>query len=72
MQKDAAAGMHSPSADAVNGNLSPEKPADKTMGLRELKDSIDEAKVLLCDFLSFCHSFVLFLYLMKIYACTIS
>jgi len=45
MQKDAAIGMNSPNADAVNGNLSPENIADRTMGLRELKDSIEEAKV---------------------------
>lgn len=45
MQKDAAIGTNSSNADAVNGNLSPEKPADKAMGLRELKDSIEEAKV---------------------------
>ncbi|KAF7815058.1 E3 ubiquitin-protein ligase BRE1-like 2 [Senna tora] len=52
MQKDAAIGMHSPSKDAVNGNLSPEKPADRTMGLRELKDSIEEAKIVASDRLS--------------------
>ncbi|KAL1307880.1 hypothetical protein HN51_049776 [Arachis hypogaea] len=49
MQKDAAAGMQSPSADSVNGNLSPEKPTDRTMSLRELKDSIEEAKILNAD-----------------------
>ena len=65
MQKDAVAGMQSPRADAANGNLSPEKPAERTMSLRELKDSIEEAKVLSCDFLSLCHSFVIFLYLMR-------
>ncbi|XP_061373602.1 E3 ubiquitin-protein ligase BRE1-like 2 [Gastrolobium bilobum] len=52
MQKDAAMGMNSPSTDAVNGNLSPEKPADRTMGLRELKDSIEEAKIVDADRLS--------------------
>lgn len=45
MQKDAAIGMPLPGSDAVNGTLSPEKPSDKTMGLQELKDSIEEAKV---------------------------
>lgn len=47
MQKDAAIGITSPNpkADAVNGNLSPEKPSERTMSLRELKDSIEEAKV---------------------------
>nr|XP_012568573.1 E3 ubiquitin-protein ligase BRE1-like 2 isoform X2 [Cicer arietinum] len=52
MQKDAAVGMNSSNADAVNGNLSPEKPANKAMGLRELKDSIEEAKVVNADRLS--------------------
>ncbi|KAI4308406.1 hypothetical protein L6164_031486 [Bauhinia variegata] len=49
MQKDAAMGMRYPNSDAVNGNLSPEKPAERTMGLRELKDSIEEAKILAAD-----------------------
>ncbi|KAH1062252.1 E3 ubiquitin-protein ligase BRE1-like 2 [Glycine max] len=52
MQKDAAIGMNSPNADAVNGNLSPENIADRTMGLRELKDSIEEAKIVEADRLS--------------------
>ncbi|RDY10395.1 E3 ubiquitin-protein ligase BRE1-like 2, partial [Mucuna pruriens] len=52
MQRDTAIGMNSPNADAVNGNLSPEKPADRTMGLRELKDSIEEAKIVDADRLS--------------------
>lgn len=45
MQKDAATGMNSSSADAVNGNVSPEKPADRALGLPELKNLIEEAKV---------------------------
>lgn len=69
MQKDAAIGMFSPSSDAVNGNLSPEKPADRIMGLRELKDSIEEAKV--CHG-TFFHSYFLILYLIKMYACIMS
>ncbi|KAG4953209.1 hypothetical protein JHK87_038803 [Glycine soja] len=52
MQKDAAIGMNSPNADAVNGNLSPENIADRTMGLHELKDSIEEAKIVDADRLS--------------------
>jgi E3 ubiquitin-protein ligase BRE1 len=48
MQKDVASVMHSPTHATANGNLSPEKSADRTKGLRELKDSIEEAKVLLC------------------------
>lgn len=45
MQKDVASGMHTPTHGIANGNLSPEKPVDRTMGLRELKDSIEESKV---------------------------
>lgn len=45
MQKDGAAGMQTPVSCVVNGSMSPEKPADKTMGLRDLKDSIEETKV---------------------------
>lgn len=45
MQRDGASWIPAPTRGMVNGNLSPEKPADKTMGLRELKDSIEEAKV---------------------------
>ncbi|XP_040993354.1 E3 ubiquitin-protein ligase BRE1-like 2 [Juglans microcarpa x Juglans regia] len=52
MQKDGASWIPTPTRGTVNGNLSPEKPADKTMGLRELKDSIEEAKVLAEDRLS--------------------
>ncbi|KAJ4724084.1 E3 ubiquitin protein ligase [Melia azedarach] len=55
MQKDMASGMHSlvPGAITVNGSVSPEKkPADRTMDLQELKDSIEEVKVLAADRLS--------------------
>lgn len=45
MQTDVASGVQTPVSGAVNGTLSPEKNADKTMGLRELKDSIEETKV---------------------------
>lgn len=44
MQKDAASAVHSPTPIAGNGNLSPEKPIDKT-SLRELKEAIEETKV---------------------------
>ena len=48
MQKGVAPSVQTPvSGGAVNGNLSPEKPADRSMGLRELKDSIEETKVLI-------------------------
>jgi hypothetical protein len=46
MQKDAAVGIHMPAPSAVNGNLSPEKTADRSKRLRELRDSLDETKVL--------------------------
>lgn len=53
MQKDVASGvLHTSVSGAVNGSLSPEKPGDRTMGLRELKDSIDETKILAADRLS--------------------
>ncbi|XP_057956407.1 E3 ubiquitin-protein ligase BRE1-like 2 isoform X2 [Malania oleifera] len=46
MQKDAASRTHASAAVAVNGNVSPEKPLDRTMSLRELKDSTEEVKIL--------------------------
>ncbi|XP_021891145.1 E3 ubiquitin-protein ligase BRE1-like 2 isoform X2 [Carica papaya] len=51
MQKDAASAVHSPTPIAGNGNLSPEKPIDKT-SLRELKEAIEETKILAADRLS--------------------
>ncbi|KAG7600599.1 Zinc finger RING-type [Arabidopsis suecica] len=45
MQKDAACEGHVTSPAIANGSLSPEKPIDKTK-LRELKDSIDEIKIM--------------------------
>ncbi|XP_050217975.1 E3 ubiquitin-protein ligase BRE1-like 2 isoform X2 [Mercurialis annua] len=52
MQKDAAACLHTMAPSAVNGNLSPEKPTEKSKGLQELKDSIEETKILAADRLS--------------------
>lgn len=55
MQKDIASGTHSlvPAAAMVNGSVSPEKkPADRRMDLQELKDSVEEAKILAADRLS--------------------
>lgn len=55
MQKDIASGTHSlvPAATMVNGNVLPEKkPADRRMDLQELKDSVEEAKILAADRLS--------------------
>ncbi|XP_062172498.1 E3 ubiquitin-protein ligase BRE1-like 2 isoform X2 [Alnus glutinosa] len=52
MQKDVASVMHTPTNATANGNLSPEKSADRMKGLRELKDSIEEAKILAEDRLS--------------------
>lgn len=51
MQKDGGTGMHVPIPvpvivpDIVNGSMSPEKPADRSKRLRELKESIEEIKV---------------------------
>nr|DAD42139.1 TPA_asm: hypothetical protein HUJ06_000369 [Nelumbo nucifera] len=53
MQKGGASAMHVSVSNAVNGSMSPEKPAaDRNLGLRELKDSIDEAKILAASRLS--------------------
>ncbi|CAN0919586.1 E3 ubiquitin-protein ligase BRE1-like 2, partial [Linum grandiflorum] len=52
MQKDKAAALHGPVPSAANGTLSPEKLTDRSKGLRELKDSIEEMKVLAADRLS--------------------
>ncbi|KAK2976991.1 hypothetical protein RJ640_019211, partial [Escallonia rubra] len=52
MQKDVVSGVQTPVFGAVNGSLSPEKPSDKTIGLRQLKDSIEETKILAADRLS--------------------
>jgi E3 ubiquitin-protein ligase BRE1 len=46
MQRDAAVGMHAPAPSAVNGNLSPEKTTDRSKPFWELRDSLDETKVL--------------------------
>lgn len=55
MQKDVSVAIHAPTLGVVNGNLSPEKPAERTIGFRELKDSIEETKVYLYDW-SLSHS----------------
>ncbi|WCJ32437.1 E3 ubiquitin-protein ligase BRE1-like 2 [Euphorbia peplus] len=52
MQKDAAAGLHTIAPSAINGSLSPEKPAERSKGFRQLKDAIEEAKILVADRLS--------------------
>ncbi|OIW04133.1 hypothetical protein TanjilG_00693 [Lupinus angustifolius] len=52
MQKDSAPGMRSHNSNAVNGNLSPEKPAERTTSSRELKDSIEESKIVVAGRLS--------------------
>ncbi|KAK8697439.1 hypothetical protein V6N13_113587 [Hibiscus sabdariffa] len=52
MQKNIASGMHASTPVVANGSLSPEKPADKTMGLREIKDLIEETKIVASDRLS--------------------
>lgn len=55
MQKDRIAIVQSPVPFAVNGSISPENTVDKTMGLRDLKDSIEEAKIVASDRLSELH-----------------
>lgn len=45
MQKHGASVTNPSVVNAVNGNNSSDKPADRTMGLRELKESVEEAKV---------------------------
>ncbi|KAL4591351.1 hypothetical protein LXL04_004310 [Taraxacum kok-saghyz] len=55
MQKDRLSIVQPPVPFAVNGNISPEKTLDKTMGLRDLKDSIEEAKIVASDRLSELH-----------------
>ncbi|PPS04684.1 hypothetical protein GOBAR_AA15980 [Gossypium barbadense] len=52
MQKNIASGMHASTPVLANGSLSPEKPGDKTMGLREIKDLIEETKIVAGDRLS--------------------
>ncbi|XWS52410.1 hypothetical protein CRYUN_Cryun11dG0068200 [Craigia yunnanensis] len=52
MQKNIACGIHASTPVAANGSLSPEKSADMTMGLREIKDSIEETKMVAADRLS--------------------
>ncbi|KAL6567113.1 hypothetical protein OROMI_015517 [Orobanche minor] len=54
MQKDGVSGMRVPIpvpviVPTVNGSVSPEKPADKSKRLRELKEFIEEIKVLAED-----------------------
>lgn len=45
MQKDVASGIHNPPSGALNGDLSPEKSAERSISLRDLKNSIEETKV---------------------------
>uniref|UniRef100_A0A6N2M9N3 E3 ubiquitin protein ligase n=1 Tax=Salix viminalis TaxID=40686 RepID=A0A6N2M9N3_SALVM len=52
MQKDAAVGIHMPAPSAINGNLSPEKTADRSKRMRELRDLLDKTKILAADRLS--------------------
>lgn len=55
MQKDVACGGQETISSAVNGSMSPEKHTDRTKGVRELKESIEEAKILKEDRLSELH-----------------
>lgn len=45
MQKDGPSAVHTAVPVVPNGTVSPEKPADRTKRLRELRDSIEETKV---------------------------
>ncbi|KAL8245547.1 hypothetical protein R6Q59_011805 [Mikania micrantha] len=49
MQKDRLLGVQTPIPCNINGSISPENTVDKTMGLRDLKDSIEEAKIVASD-----------------------
>ncbi|KAI3523486.1 hypothetical protein L1887_01655 [Cichorium endivia] len=55
MQKDRLSNVQPQVPFAINGNISPENTVDKTMGLRDLKDSIEEAKIVASDRLSELH-----------------
>ncbi|XP_076894352.1 E3 ubiquitin-protein ligase BRE1-like 2 [Bidens hawaiensis] len=52
MQKDRSSVVQTPVPCNTNGSISPENTADKTMGLRDLKELIEEAKILASDRLS--------------------
>ncbi|PIA53230.1 hypothetical protein AQUCO_00900069v1 [Aquilegia coerulea] len=53
MQMNGLFGVHVPAVNAVNGSISPEKATDKAiMGIRELKTSLEEAKMLAATRLS--------------------
>ncbi|KAG1342663.1 putative E3 ubiquitin-protein ligase BRE1-like 2 [Cocos nucifera] len=52
MQKHGTSVMNASVASAVNGSNSLDKPADRTVGLRELKNSVEEAKTLAASRLS--------------------
>ncbi|XP_022001160.1 E3 ubiquitin-protein ligase BRE1-like 2 isoform X2 [Helianthus annuus] len=52
MQKDRTSVVQTPVPCNINGSISPESTVDKTMGSRDLKDSIEEAKILASDRLS--------------------
>uniref|UniRef100_A0A803LUS6 E3 ubiquitin protein ligase n=1 Tax=Chenopodium quinoa TaxID=63459 RepID=A0A803LUS6_CHEQI len=49
MQKNLASETYSPVTGVMNGNLSSLKLPDRSMGLRELKHSIEEAEILAAD-----------------------
>lgn len=49
MEKNAAAEVYSPASGATNGNLSHENSLDREMGIREMKDLIEEAKIVAED-----------------------
>lgn len=46
MQKDGAFAVHIPVLSDLNGGISPDKPTDRTGGFRQVKESVEEAKML--------------------------
>lgn len=45
MQKDVASAMFTPISGTANGKLSPERATERTISLRDLKNSIEETRV---------------------------
>ncbi|KAM1331737.1 hypothetical protein FF1_044140 [Malus domestica] len=52
MQKDVGPGVQNHTSSALNGTLSPEKSTERTISLQELRNSIEETRILEADRLS--------------------
>ncbi|KAB2628725.1 E3 ubiquitin-protein ligase BRE1-like 2 [Pyrus ussuriensis x Pyrus communis] len=52
MQKDVGPGVQNRTSSALNGTLSPEKSTERTISLQELRNSIEETRILEADRLS--------------------